>query len=92
MSSFLRPNIGTPGGLAGIKWAQVRKWDTKKRLRASVDKARNLIGYAPDTEFPDGLEATIKWFHDNWDRIEAHASFGPGQSSAVRDMTVKKDG
>lgn len=79
------------GNKAGIKWASVRKWDTKKRLRASVDKANSLIGYDPDTEFPAGLETTVKWFRDNWDRIEAAASFGPGQSSAVRDMTVKKD-
>ena len=79
------------GNKAGIKWAQARKWDTKKRLRASVDKANSLIGYDPDTEFPDGLEVTVKWFRDNWDRIDAGASFGPGQSSAVRDMTVKKD-
>ena len=77
---------------AGIKWAQVRKWDTKKRLRASVDKARNLIGYAPDTEFTTGLEQTVRWFRDNWDRIDGAASFGPGVSSAVRDMTVQSDG
>ena len=24
----------------------------------------------------------------NWDRIEAYNGFGPGASSAVRDMTV----
>ncbi|MCB9761518.1 MAG: NAD-dependent epimerase/dehydratase family protein [Alphaproteobacteria bacterium] len=78
------------GNTAGIKWAQVRKWDTKKRLRASVDKARSLIGYAPDTDFGEGLDQTIAWFRDNWDLIDAAASFGPGVSSAVRDMVVKK--
>jgi UDP-glucose 4-epimerase len=79
------------GNKAGINFAQVRKWDTKKRLRACVDKARNLIGYAPDTDFTDGLEETIKWFKDNWAQIDGAASFGPGLSSAVRDMTVNPE-
>lgn len=79
------------GNDAGIKWAEVRKWDTKKRLRASVDKARNLIGYNPDMDFNEGLAMTVQWFRDNWDRIEAAASFGPGQSSAVRDMATEAE-
>ena len=79
------------GNKAGIKFAATRKWDTKKRLRASVDKAGQLIGYNPDTQFEEGLQETIRWFHDNWDRIEAAASFGPGAYSAVRDMTVHQE-
>jgi len=70
---------------AGIKFAQKRKWDTKSRLLASVDRARKLIGYEPKVEFKEGLFKTIKWFKDNWDKIEQSASFGPGVSSAVRD-------
>ena len=77
------------GNEAGIKWAEVRKWDTKKRLRASVDKARNLIGYAPDTDFDWAMAQTVQWFKDNWDLIDGSASFGPGVSSAVRDMNVQ---
>jgi len=79
------------GNKAGIKWASRRKWDTKSRLRASVEKAGKLIGYNPNTQFEQGLEQTIRWFRDNWDRIDAAASFGPGLSSAVREMTVEKD-
>jgi UDP-glucose 4-epimerase len=71
---------------AGIRWAERRKWDTKSRLLASVDRARELIGYNPSTPFEQGLEHTIRWFHDNWDRIETSARFGPGVSSAVREM------
>ena len=78
------------GNEAGIKWAERRVWDTKRRLCASVDKARSLIGYAPDTEFQEGLAETVKWFRDNWDQIDEAAmqQFPPGQSSAVRDMTT----
>jgi nucleoside-diphosphate-sugar epimerase len=71
---------------AGIRWAERRKWDTKSRLLASVDRARELIGYNPSTPFEQGLEHTIRWFHDNWDRIETSARFGPGVSSAVREV------
>lgn len=77
------------GNAGGIRHAEVRKWDTKKRLLASVDKARELIGYNPNTPFDQGLEQTIRWFRDNWDRIDHAASFGPGASSAVRSVVVK---
>ena len=72
---------------AGTQVATRRKWDTKSRLLASVDRARKLIGYDPSTSFEAGLQNTIKWFRDNWDRIEASARFGPGVSSAVREKT-----
>lgn len=73
------------GNKAGIKYAQRRKWDTKSRLLASVDRAKNLVGYEPKIEFEEGLMNTIQWFKDNWDDIEQSSSFGPGISSAVRD-------
>jgi UDP-glucose 4-epimerase len=75
---------------AGIRWAERRKWDTKSRLLASVDRARELIGYNPSTPFEEGLQHTIRWFHDNWDCIEASARFGPGVSSAVREVAKAK--
>lgn len=73
------------GNAAGVQVADRRKWDTKSRLLASVDRARGLIGYNPSTPFEEGLKHTIKWFYDNWARIEASARFGPGISSAVRE-------
>ncbi len=76
------------GNKAGITFAQRRKWDTKSRLLASIDRARELIGYDPATGFETGLQNTIQWFRDNWDRIEASARFGPGVSAAVREVTT----
>ena len=76
------------GNTAGIRFAARRKWDTKSRLLASIDRARELIGYEPQTSFDEGLQRTVQWFRDNWDKIEASARFGPGVSSAVREMTV----
>jgi len=74
------------GNKAGVREAHRRKWDTKSRLLASVERARALIGYHPATSFAKGLHHTIQWFHENWDRIETSARFGPGMSSAVREM------
>lgn len=74
------------GNQAGIKFTQRRKWDTKSRLLASVDHARDLIGYEPGTPFDVGLMNTINWFREHWDKIEISARFGPGVSSAVKEM------
>ena len=77
------------GNSAGVQLASRRKWDTKSRLLASVDKAREIIGYKPETTFEDGLKKTVGWFKENWDLIDAAAAFGPGVSSAVREMTTR---
>jgi UDP-glucose 4-epimerase len=74
------------GNAAGIRFTERRKWDTKPRLLASVARAQSLIGYQPATPFEEGLKRAITWFRDNWDRIAASASFGPGMSSAVRQL------
>ncbi|WP_420265608.1 NAD-dependent epimerase/dehydratase family protein [Candidatus Magnetominusculus dajiuhuensis] len=73
------------GNKAGINFVQRRKWDTKARLLASIERAKALIEYEPEVEFKDGLMNAIQWFRDNWRQIEDSASFGPGVSSAVRD-------
>lgn len=70
---------------AGIKFVSRRRWDTKSRLLASIDRAKELIGYEPHVPFETGIKETVKWFKDKWGLIEQSASFGPGMSSAVRD-------
>lgn len=70
---------------AGIVFKQKRKWDTKPRLLASIEKAMRLIEYKPLIDFQEGLLRNIEWFKDNWDLIEKMADFSPGMNSAVRD-------
>lgn len=77
------------GNDAGVQIVGKRKWDTKSRLLASVDRARQFIGYEPQMRFEEGLKNTIEWFRNNWDDIEKSASFPPGASSAVREQVVK---
>jgi len=80
------------GNKAGVVRVQRRKWDTKKRLLASIEKAKNLIGYEPKTSFDEGLKETIRWFQENWDRIEECADFGPGVPAALKGsgIVIKK--
>lgn len=76
------------GNTAGVRFVARRSWDTKMRLLASIDRAGELLGYAPGTDFEEGLDKTVNWFKENWETIEGSARFGPGVSSAVREMTV----
>lgn len=78
------------GNKAPIEFLERRKWDTKPRLLGSYEKAKNSIGYEPKTTFEDGLKQTVQWFKDNWDDIDNSAGFGPGMSSAVRGVSLKK--
>jgi len=82
LAEMVNRMVGNP---AGIYRARRRKWDTKSRLLASIDRARELIGYRPGTPFADGLRDTIEWFQQHWEQIEACARFAPGMSSAVRE-------
>jgi UDP-glucose 4-epimerase len=77
------------GNRAGIRQAPPRPWDTKKRLLASIDRAREILGYEPKTDFDRGLQETIRWFRDNWDQITRDAEFPPGSSAAVRGVVAK---
>lgn len=77
------------GNEAGIVRAPSRTWDTKKRLLASVDKAKRVIGYEPKMDFDAGLVTTLEWFKENWDCIRRDAEFPPGSSAAVKGVTVR---
>jgi len=63
------------GNRAGMTYRPRRKWDTKSRLLASVEKAERVIGYHPGTDFEAGVKKTVEWFRENWTRIQAGARF-----------------
>ncbi|MCS5613132.1 MAG: hypothetical protein NZ961_22100, partial [Candidatus Poribacteria bacterium] len=60
------------------------------RLLASIERAKDLLGYVPLTTFEEGLNQTIQWFKDNWDAINLDAEFPPGMSSAVKNYVFKQ--
>lgn len=47
-----------------ITYGPEREGDIPHSL-ASIDKARNLLGYSPKFNVSDGLEHAVKWFWDN---------------------------
>ena len=63
------------GSSAGYFLSKPREWDKKKRLRASIEKARRVIGYEPGMDFTKGLAMTGSWFRDNWKEIKSSAEF-----------------
>jgi UDP-glucose 4-epimerase len=75
---------------AGIIRAPARVWDTKKRLLASIEKAKKILGYEPKMDFDTGLKNTIRWFQDNLEKLRRDADFPPGSSAAVQGVVVKK--
>ena len=72
------------GNKAPIIKYPARKWDTKKRICASIKLAHDLIDYNPQVNFTDGLKSNLLWFKNNWDEIKSSASFSIGMSSAIR--------
>ncbi|MEC8477850.1 MAG: GDP-mannose 4,6-dehydratase, partial [SAR324 cluster bacterium] len=79
------------GNKAGLSFTDRRKWDTKSRLLASIDRAKELLGYDPKTDFTTGLGKTIRWFEENWEVIQKDAEFPPGMSSAVKNYVLKQE-
>ncbi len=85
MAEMINTIVGNP---AGIVFTDRRKWDTKSRLLASIDRAKDILGYNPSTDFEAGLLNTKAWFEKNWDAILRDAEFPPGMSSAVRHYVL----
>jgi len=72
------------GNTTPVTQFPTRKWDTKKRLLASIKLAGDLIDYKPFISFKEGLNENVKWFSANWDKVQLSADFPAGMSSAVR--------
>ena len=87
MAEQINELVGNKGGIVRVA---PRRWDTKKRLLASVERAKELIGYQPRMDFNQGLRNTIEWFKENWGNIKRDAEFPPGMSSAVPKKKVAK--
>jgi nucleoside-diphosphate-sugar epimerase len=63
------------GNTAGIVFRPKRSWDRSTRRKASIDKARKILGYQPKTDIKTGLQRVYSWFKENWDNIKPSARF-----------------
>lgn len=59
----------------GVDFHERRNWDQITRRRASIEKARKTLGYAPKTNIDEGIKRAIEWFESNRENIESSARF-----------------
>jgi UDP-glucose 4-epimerase len=59
----------------GIKLVPRRDWDKIVRRRASIAKARHVLGYEPGMAMRDGIKKVHEWIMANRDKIERDARF-----------------
>jgi UDP-glucose 4-epimerase len=63
------------GNDRGVEMAPRRDWDKIVRRRASIARARRVLGYEPRTAMKDGIKRVYDWIAENRSRIEASARF-----------------
>ena len=63
------------GNTLGVMHVQRRDWDAKTHIIASIDKAKRLLGYRPQTTFSEGLKHAHAWFVENWADIKRSTEF-----------------
>ena len=52
-----------------------RDWDKITRRRASIEKAKRVLGYKPKMKLEDGIKKVYDWIVENHEKIEATARF-----------------
>ena len=63
------------GNPSGVEFVAQRDWDKITRRRASIEKARRVLGYEPKMKMKDGIKQVYDWVIENRDKIEASARF-----------------
>ncbi|TET73674.1 MAG: NAD-dependent epimerase/dehydratase family protein [Candidatus Aminicenantes bacterium] len=62
-------------GGSEVRFVEKRSWDKITRRRASIEKAKKILGYNPKTEIKEGIKRTLDWILENKDKIEASVKF-----------------
>jgi nucleoside-diphosphate-sugar epimerase len=63
------------GNESGMVFRPRRDWDNVVKRRASIEKARRVLGYEPKVWIKQGLKKTVDWFLENRDKIESSVKF-----------------
>ncbi|MFC1989488.1 NAD-dependent epimerase/dehydratase family protein [Chloroflexota bacterium] len=63
------------GNTKEIEFAPRRDWDKITRRRASIEKARKVLGYEPKVKMKEGIKRVYDWIVENRSRIETDARF-----------------
>ncbi len=54
-----------------INYKPARNWDKVKDRLSDTSKSIELLGYTPKTSIEEGLRKTIKWYQDNYDKVQS---------------------
>ncbi len=63
------------GSSKGVEFGVRRDWDMISRRRASIAKAKKVLGYEPKMAMKDGIKRVYDWITANRERIEGCARF-----------------
>jgi len=63
------------GNLNGVEFISRRDWDKITRRRASIEKARKILGYAPKMKMKEGIKRTYDWIVENREQIGTSTKF-----------------
>jgi len=63
------------GNHNGVKFVARRDWDKITRRRASIEKARKVLGYEPKIAIKEGIKRAFDWIKENHNRIETKLRF-----------------
>lgn len=59
------------GSSSNIVFRPSRNWDKVKDRVSSLEKSSGELGYKPGTDIRSGLEKTIKWYTENYDKVKS---------------------
>ena len=63
------------GNHNGVEFIARRDWDKITRRRASIEKARKVLGYEPKMKMKEGIKRACDWIVENREQIETSARF-----------------
>jgi len=63
------------GNSAGVVFKPRRDWDKAVRRRASIEKARKILGYEPKMDIKTGLRRVYEWMKENYENMKQSARF-----------------
>ena len=59
------------GNHNGVEFVARRDWDKITRRRASIEKARKVLGYEPKMKMKEGIKRTYDWIMENRGRYRS---------------------
>lgn len=63
------------GNSEGVKYIPRRDWDKITRRRASIQKAKEALGYEPRMKIKEGIHRAFEWVKDNRKNIQASIKY-----------------